>query len=172
MTSLDTCPGCRLTLPLHDGPTHPYIGASAACWALYGEVLAREYGNPALMGLTHRASVDAYAAQHPGVPGRRATQSVWAHLAGLHVVLERGLPEAAAREVMKQITSSAGELSWLTPPDDPGTVTVADVAAVADLDAHDAQVMRWAGEVWSSWRAHHHEVRALVDTVVRRPLRA
>jgi hypothetical protein len=117
------------------------------------------------MGVTHRASVDAYAAQHPGVPSRRATQSVWAHLAGLYIVLERGLPETIAREVMKQIASSSADLSWLPPPADPGGITVADVAAVDGSDAHHAQVRCWAAAVWSSWSEHHHAIRVLVDAI-------
>ena len=44
MTSLapskSVCPGCGLELEVVDGPTHDYIGASPACWALYGQVLA------------------------------------------------------------------------------------------------------------------------------------
>jgi hypothetical protein len=36
--------GCGALLPDVNGPTHPYLGASASCWAVYGEVLAREYG--------------------------------------------------------------------------------------------------------------------------------
>src|SRR5689334_17173258 len=73
------CPGCGLVLAEHDGPTHAYIGASPACWAKYGELLVREFGelrNPEV----HRLSVDTYAVQHPGVPERRSIQSVAVHL--------------------------------------------------------------------------------------------
>src|SRR5436190_1879442 len=38
------CIGCGVLTPDADGPTHPYLGASPGCWAVYGEVLAREYG--------------------------------------------------------------------------------------------------------------------------------
>ncbi len=40
------CPGCGALLPAEAGPTHPYIRAWPACWARYGEVLAREFGDP------------------------------------------------------------------------------------------------------------------------------
>ena len=62
------CPGCGLELPQRDGPVHPYIGASAACWSLYGEVLTREYGDASYRS-AHRLTLDAYAVQHPGVHG-------------------------------------------------------------------------------------------------------
>jgi len=51
-----------LELPV-DGPTHAHIGATASCWALYGEVLAREFENPDLFAI-HQLAVDACAVQH------------------------------------------------------------------------------------------------------------
>jgi hypothetical protein len=73
------CPGCGVVLPAHDGPTHRYLGASAACWALYGRVMAREFNNPAYSAI-HQMSTDTYAVQHPGVPERRTIQSAALHL--------------------------------------------------------------------------------------------
>ena len=43
----EACPGCGALLPVENGPTHPYMRSSPACWARYGEVLAREFGDPA-----------------------------------------------------------------------------------------------------------------------------
>src|SRR5918992_2105890 len=85
----EICPGCGLWLERVDGPKHPYLGASASCLALYGEVLAREYSDPALLSI-HQLTVDAYAVQHPGVPDRRTRQSVALHLLTLCLFLERG----------------------------------------------------------------------------------
>jgi hypothetical protein len=36
------CPDCGARLPEIDGPVHPYLGGSAACWAAFGELGARE----------------------------------------------------------------------------------------------------------------------------------
>src|SRR5689334_6930416 len=83
----DACPGCGLVLPELDGPRHRYIGASAACWALYGEVLASIYGDESRRRLLQLV-VDSYAVQHPGSPGRRAAQSVAIHLMTLCLCLE------------------------------------------------------------------------------------
>jgi hypothetical protein len=45
-----TCPGCGLVLPPQpEAPKHPYIGASAECWGLYGALLAREFQHPACL---------------------------------------------------------------------------------------------------------------------------
>jgi hypothetical protein len=70
---LEPCPGCRAPLPPVDGPTHRYIGASPACWALYTAL--QSGGDPPLAPAPANALlVDAYAAQHPGAPSPQATQ--------------------------------------------------------------------------------------------------
>ena len=40
---MTSCPGCGALFPPQDGPTHRYIGASAACWALFS---AATIGSP------------------------------------------------------------------------------------------------------------------------------
>ena len=87
--ALIPCAGCGAIVPNTDGPTHRYIGASPGCWQRYGQLLAREYGEYAYPD-EHRLTVDAYAVQHPGVPGKQSSQSVAVHLMSLCLVLERG----------------------------------------------------------------------------------
>src|SRR5687768_12382269 len=91
------CAGCGALVPDSDGPTHAYIGASPGCWAVFGEVTAREYGDYRYAS-THRFTVDVYAAQHPGPPERRSIQSVAVHLISLHLALEKGM---ASERTMK-----------------------------------------------------------------------
>lgn len=81
------CPGCRAVLPASSGPSHAYYGCSPECWACYGAVLAREFGEPAYFAI-HQLTVDAYAAQHPGMPERRAIQSVAIHLMTMAMILD------------------------------------------------------------------------------------
>jgi hypothetical protein len=154
----ESCPGCGQPYPPSDGPVHAYIGASAGCWARYGELLALEYGDPALMRW-HRFTVDAYTAQHPGVPGRRSAQSVHVHLAGLHLMLERGCDEARVRDVLTRMAQGGG-FEWLDPPD-LGTETGVEAAiAAAGTERYGETVRIWAEEVWQAWRAHHPAIRA------------
>jgi Family of unknown function (DUF5946) len=148
-------------LPENDGPTHAYIGASAACWARYGELLVRELGelrNPDI----HRLSVDAYAVQHPGVPERRSIQSVAIHLMGLCMVLERGWPTTAATARLGRLVERARP-SWLEPPHPNGTLTVEHPLAAAS-DQHAARVREWAADVWQAWSPHHSQVNAWLDS--------
>ena len=116
----------------------------------------------------HRLTVDAYAAQHPGKPERRAIQSVWVHLAGLHLVLDRGLAHGFARRVLGALAADSETLDWLTPPADLGAVTVADVARAPDDVAHAVEVRRWAEAVWRAWRPHHPAVVALTGRLTAR----
>jgi len=152
------CPGCGLLLPESAGPSHPYIGASPACWERFGELLAREYGEFQYPDI-HRLTVDAYAVQHPGVPGRRSINSVCVHLIALHLQLERGMEPTQVTKAMDGISRGL-ELRWLDPPDPNGSIRVTDVLAAEDLDAHVRLVRAWADDVWAAWSAHHETVRA------------
>jgi hypothetical protein len=155
--STSSCPGCGLVLPERGGPVHSYLGSSPACWALYGEVLAREYSDPACFRV-HQLTVDAYAVQHPGVPERRSIQSVALHLVTLCLVLERGADPAAGPQLHKHLTKRGG-FRWLEPPEPNGQITVADVHRAATATEHRCSVQAWAREVWGAWAAHHTTVR-------------
>jgi hypothetical protein len=157
----ERCPGCGLDLPSSSGPTHPYIGASAACWALYGELLAREYEELNLPE-GHRLTVDAYAVQHPGRPERRSIQSVTIHLIALHLVLERDEPPATVTARMGELMARLPALTWLDPPTPNGTLTVEHVLA-ASPEEHHRRAREWAADVWTAWRPYHKLVRGWAE---------
>lgn len=158
----EPCIGCGALVTVSDGPTHAYIGASPGCWQLYGEVLAKEYGeyrNPPV----HRLTVDAYAAQHPGEPGRRSSQSVAVHLVGLHLILDRGFTPGRATRALGQLIDQLAPFPWLPPPADLGALTVLEVHAASNLDEHSERVEQWARSVWNAWSMHHQTVAASLD---------
>lgn len=159
------CPGCGLVLPVWEGPTHPYTASSPACWALYGEVLAREYSDPAYSGV-HQITVDAYAVQHPRAPERRAIQSVAVHLITLCLVLEDGIDPLAGPRLHKQLVSKE-PFEWLEPPKPNGTITVADVLRTESLAEHKRMAYAWAQNVWAAWAPHHAIVRAWIEQRLR-----
>lgn len=152
------CIGCGGLVPRMDGPTHRYLESSPGCWQVYGEVLAREYSDPAF-GALHRLTVDSYAVQHPGRPSAQAIQSVCLHLISLCLVLERGLAVGYATRVMGAAAGAKERFFWLDPPTSLGAVTVSDVAAVATPPEHEERVRAWAEAAWSAWAAHHSTVR-------------
>ena len=132
--------------------------SSPACWAAYGEVLAREYSDPAYFQV-HRLSVDSYAVQHPGHENPQAIQSVAVHLIRLSLQLERQLTPEQANSAMVQATLNKGRYHWLEPPANLGDVTVANVLKAGSVEAHIAAVRRWAKAAWQAWTPHHATVR-------------
>lgn len=161
------CPGCGLQGD-DDGPLHPYIGASAACWRRFGLLLAREYGEPERMRC-HQQSVDAYAAQHPGVEGPQSTASVHGHLVSLHLVFDRGLESAFARKVIGVVTRDLRPLHrWLDPPSQLARIPgVEQVLLARDADEHCERARHWAREVWQAWSIHAPAIRALADRAMQ-----
>ncbi|MGZ8563565.1 MAG: DUF5946 family protein [Candidatus Limnocylindria bacterium] len=155
----EACPGCGARYPPHPtGTTHAYIGASPACWAAFGELLAREFEDPAY-GRLHRHTVDVYAAQHPGEDDRRQRQSVALHLIGLCHWLEHGLDARrviAATQAM--LPRDRPDWPWLEPPT-AYEITVRDVLAASNGEEHERHVRSWAERTWEAWSAHHAVVR-------------
>lgn len=154
----ERCPGCSAEVPKSDGPTHAYIGASPGCWAIFGQVMAREYGEYGYPSV-HRLTVDAYAAQHPGTSSRRSIQSVAAHLISLHLLLQRGYDADRATQGIRDALVYRSRFVWLEPPAALGALTILDVHGAADLTAHVDRVDRWARAVWEAWAPHHATIQ-------------
>lgn len=155
---LEACPGCGASFPPRDGPVHAYMLSSPACWAAYGEVLAREYSDPALLGI-HRLSVDAYAVQHPGRESRKSIQSVGVHSLLLCLALEHELDPEQANEAILAIGEIKHRFTWLDPPSSLGELTVEHVLAASTADEHVARVRAWARSAWMAWTPHHAQIR-------------
>jgi hypothetical protein len=131
--------------------------SSPACWAIYGEVLAREYSDVTYRAV-HRLTVDTYAVQHPGRPSEQSIQSVAAHLISMYLVLELGYSSTRATAALKSAVE-LGDFEWLEPPVTPGALTVAHVASATNAMEHIERVHEWASSVWSAWSAHHAQVK-------------
>ena len=157
--NLERCPDCGALTPKVDGSTHRYLGASPGCWAVYGEVLDREYQEYTRYAPVHRLGVDAYAAQHPGAPSRQAIASVGVHLVRLHLVLECGLQPEKANSAMKWASGRKHDFVWLDPPASLGELTVLYVRDAQSSEEHTARMREWAQSVWEAWGAHHDTVR-------------
>lgn len=161
MTILETCPDCRVRLPKldDDAPVHRYLGASASCWAVFTHLNA---GFPPRTGSPYNGLlVDAYAAQHFGVPGPQAIQSVAVHLIALYAFLERDFPphklvwlrRHGAGESKKQ--GKHQRFHWLTPPNFDGKLNVADIANAPSLEARKLTLEQYVMQVWELWAAEH-----------------
>jgi uncharacterized protein DUF5946 len=149
-------------LPEFNGPTHAYVGASPACWRLYGQATALSWGRPEGLPLA-RLVVNAYGAQHPGTRQVRAVQAVAVHLMGLCMVLERGREPQVLRVRDRKPDRRTLDLHWLAPPHPIGTMTVREPLAARGPDEHSATVEAWALDVWAAWERHHDTVRSWLD---------
>ncbi len=158
---IDLCPGCAVALPHSDGPVHRYMTAAPGCWALYTSLFS--VGEPPLTGGPLLAlHVDAYAAQHPGMPNDQAIQSVAVHLLTLHGIFERG--QAVGRALWlrtralrddKALGHKHSRFTWLAPPSFAGKLNVAAIAAAPTPAARGALVERWIRQVYDTWAAAH-----------------
>ena len=161
MADLVACIGCGAMVEDLSGKPHPYLGASAGCWQLYGRLLAREYEDYEALRDTHLYTVDAYSLQHPGVPERRSIQSVSLHLVRLYLALERGFRVPEVMVATRRVLRERSKFVWLTPPSPNGTVTVADALAANGVEEHKKAVVTWAENVWAAWAPHHAYAAAL-----------
>lgn len=141
-----------------DGPVHRYMRSSPGCWAAYGEVLAREYGDASFFEV-HRLTVDTYAVQHPGSTDRQSIQSVGVHLIRLFLLLECGLPAELANDAMLEAAANKHAYTWLEPPPNLGDITVADVVMAEGVEEHKSLVRSWARCAWDAWSDYHGAIR-------------
>jgi hypothetical protein len=149
-------------LPIHKGPTHAYVGASAACWRLYGQLSTLSWGPGQGLPLG-RLVADTYRVQHPGKRQIRAVQSVAVHLMGLCMVLERGEEPQVLEVRDRKPTRRTLDLHWLDPPRPNGTLTVLGPLRARGPADHAASVEAWARDVWAAWAPHHATVRDWLD---------
>jgi hypothetical protein len=147
-----------------DGPTHRYIGASAACWAIYSNML--NAGEPPIAPTPAlEQMVDAYAAQHPGAPSDQATQSVAVHLIALYAAFVKKmdlkrLVWVRQRALRAKPGQKHGRFEWLTPPDFSGSINVAQIAEAATPAARAELVERYVREIWGLWAREYEQAIA------------
>ncbi|MFI9818422.1 DUF5946 family protein [Saccharothrix variisporea] len=156
---MTACPGCGLDLPDVDADPPAERDASAACFARYGELLARSYGIAEYRPV-HQLVVDAYVAQHPGGTSRREVQTTALCLMTLCLAVEDGVDPRRGPELHKKMVADRPDFHWLAPPRRDGLLTVEDVLAAADASEHQRLVWAWARELWRAWEPHHATIRA------------
>ncbi len=167
LTGTTKCPGCGLAVPATLGPTHAYVGASPGCWELYRRLSTAPYARAPGSRL-RRLVEDAYAVQHPGVPGRRSLQSVAVHLMGLCTLLEREAQERRLVPVLGRMPArKTMDLHWLEPPARNGRLNVNHVIEAGFENGHAKAVEAWARDVWRAWAPHHATVHGWLDAPCR-----
>ncbi len=146
-----------------DGPVHAYMSFSPACWARYGEILAREFSDTEYFG-AHRLLVDAACGQHSVGEDRRARQSLHIHLAALMLHFEDGVGEAAIVTFLRKAAQEK-DFSLLVMPQENYSMSMSGVFAARDAGRHCKEVEKYARAVFDAWAGHHPVFRALIKKV-------
>jgi hypothetical protein len=146
--SAERCPCCGVVL----------TGGKAACKALFEQILAREYGDPAYAAV-HLLTVDSYVLQHSEDHGLRSNAFHLLRLAWL--LLGGGDPGIRWRDKgpIPFVLQAYRDFPFLAPPEDRGRAMVAEVVAAADSSEHAELVRTWGWSVWEAWSRHHSWVR-------------
>lgn len=137
-----------------------YYNATPECWAVYTEVLGAEFGNAPLFAQVHQLTVDTYAVQHPG--GAHPDKSIFVHLAGLHLMLDRGFSPVRVPPLLQELVRTVREWPHFRAPADLGPMTILDVALAQSPEAHVKVVREWAGALWEAWKPCRATVAKLV----------
>jgi hypothetical protein len=161
------CPGCGLEMPEGQATYDQYYNASAECWSIYTEVLGAEFQNAPLFGQVHSLTADTYAAQHAGGP--HPDKSVFIHLSGLYLVLERGVTSTSVPPYHQRLAASIKTWPHFAPPASCGPLTVFDVATAESPLEHARIVREWAAQVWRAWSDHHPVIAGLVSQHLELP---
>jgi len=166
INKLIKCIGCGAQVPDIEGPTHRYLGTSPGCWKIFGDILAKEYGDPAYRKV-HRLTVDAYAVQHIGIENPQTIQSVNLHLMALCAALEHNVEYDFIPKIMNErVKEYKGVFTWLTPPKSFGCITVVDVAKAKNAKEHDELVHKWAKSAWDAWSHEHEKIEKYLNNVI------
>ena len=140
---MSACGGCGAELE----------GGTAGCRALYDEVLARDYSQPAYFAC-HKLVVDCYSLQHPDEFCRSA-KSLAAHLVGLGTAIDEEGPTDRASAALKRWLD--GPVSLVKPPLPAarGKTTLADLPMTAQSEEWRTAVRGWAESVWAAHAPLH-----------------
>jgi hypothetical protein len=163
-TPLDEqCPGCGVSLPVSDAPTHERYRASTGCLQLYSELSAYTLMRGDA-GFIHQHALDAYAAQHIA-DQTRPIGAAFA-LIGLYLACERGSTGRQVQRLHMLLAQRSKAWPRFVPPEQAGTMTVLDVLRAPPGAERDAALMRWAQVVWAAWSQEHERVKTLFERVM------
>lgn len=109
----------------------------------------------------HQHAVDAYAAQNANEVSKPI--AVAFALIGLYLFVERGYSGKQVQRAHMQLAQHRKSWPRLSPPQDRGAITVADVLAAEPGAPRDKMIRSWCASVWQAWGASRIDVMKLVE---------
>ncbi len=147
----DRCPECGASV----------MGGRAGCQAVWDEISARAYSDPAYVA-TRDLAFDAYCLQHLKRYCRSA-KSYAAHLTRLCCGLEYdGDPKVY--DAIQKWLNGAVAIERPHTPSHRGQMTVADLRAARNAQEHTRLVHDWVNNVWKAYTAQHDIARNWIET--------
>lgn len=148
-----------------DHVPHPYIGAIAECWEVFGGILVKEYSDPDYFKV-HRITCDAYGAQHIGnKEDRRARQSANVHLIALYL----SISQIASKEEVLSFIRNATKIKREWPPvlqrKQPQWLTVQDIIKADNPSSHADLVTKWGQSICEAYEDCHKQMIELYQQV-------
>ncbi|MCJ7533128.1 MAG: DUF5946 family protein [Anaerolineales bacterium] len=139
-------------------------GSSEGCRALFADLLALEYSDPAY-GAVNLLAVDAHALQHSEDHG---VKNNLFHLLRLCWLLEYGGDSRIGQGPawLHRRFDGNPDIPILEPPAKRGKVTIADVYGAASPEEHATRIYGWATSVWEAWSTHHEWVRQQLRDII------
>jgi Family of unknown function (DUF5946) len=107
----------------------------------------------------HQHAVDAYTAQH-AEEHTKAIAIVFA-LIGLYLHVEKNFTGRQVQRVHMQMGKSRKTWPQLTPPREPGAITVSAVVAASPGRERDEMIRDWCVSVWAAWKESQAQIRDL-----------
>lgn len=57
--------------------------------------------------------------------------------------------------MIQAVTRYSDQFNWLEPPSQNGTITVADLLPITDIQVLNEKSIEWARSIWDSWHEYH-----------------
>lgn len=147
-TVATACAGCGLVIE----------GGTDGCQALFDDEAAREYQD-VRFARHRRMVVDTYCLQHPDRYCASAI-SLAAHLTGMCIAVEHAIDQVRLNDdVVQRWLSRRPVLTKPVLPLMRGTLTIADLRAATEPEAHAAVAHRWATDTWAAYADLHGVAR-------------
>lgn len=166
MSKTVICPGCGLVLSVLEEELDERSHAAQACMQVYGELTAYTLTLQDTDFL-HQLAVDAYAAQHAAVYGKRI--AITFAVVGLYLTFER---QYTGRQVQRAHTLLANtSRDWPTwqLPAEKAPLTVLDVLETPS-ESRKARLQEWGQAVWRIWEPEYANVETFVYERLQLPV--
>ncbi len=164
---MKTCFGClaEFQKKTDDPVPHPYIGAIAECWEVFGSILEKEYSNPEYFKV-HRTTVDAYGAQHIGnQEDRRARQSANVHLIALYLSIVQNASNEESSTFIRNATKIKRDWPPVLQRKKPMWLTVQDIVKADNPSSHAELVIKWGQSICETYEDCHQSITQLYHQI-------